>query len=242
MRAMTARGMRTVLGALRPVVLGQTGKGLLILAGLLLLWQLSDPVRAQAQESGYSENAYFRLEWNYDLATGTGVITMWPLQDGRILLFDANFVTVGVLLDSIWVDGSEYGEPIELGVVNGRAHHYYPLLSAVSLESPLHIDLTFPTVNTALRTSYLTYSGHLSAPSLNLGIPPQAAKFVTVQAIPSEWEDADLDGVADGEDACPNVYSPEGVNEDGRPNGDLDRDCDVDLIDFMSFAKNFTGS
>jgi hypothetical protein len=53
--------------------------------------------------------------------------------------------------------------------------------------------------------------------------------------------DLDGDGVLDGQDVCCNT--PVGVTVDatGRPVGDLDLDCDVDLLDFAVLAANFTG-
>jgi len=54
-------------------------------------------------------------------------------------------------------------------------------------------------------------------------------------------DDIDGDGVLDGSDVCCNT--PQGVTVDatGRPLGDLDGDCDVDLYDFGLLAANLTG-
>ncbi len=53
--------------------------------------------------------------------------------------------------------------------------------------------------------------------------------------------DSDGDGVEDALDVC--CDTPEGilVDDQGRPLGDLDRDCDVDLSDFAALQLNFTG-
>ncbi|MGB2984686.1 MAG: PKD domain-containing protein, partial [Phycisphaerae bacterium] len=53
--------------------------------------------------------------------------------------------------------------------------------------------------------------------------------------------DTDGDGVGDRVDVC--CHTPIGltVNAEGRPLGDLDGDCDVDLDDFAVFQGNFTG-
>ncbi len=53
--------------------------------------------------------------------------------------------------------------------------------------------------------------------------------------------DSDGDGVDDHLDVC--CATPEGtpVDEQGRPVGDLDRDCDVDILDFAILQAAFTG-
>lgn len=54
-------------------------------------------------------------------------------------------------------------------------------------------------------------------------------------------QDIDSDGVPNAEDVC--VYGPVGapVDCEGRPRGDMDGDCDIDLADFAIFQKYFTG-
>lgn len=53
--------------------------------------------------------------------------------------------------------------------------------------------------------------------------------------------DNDGDGVLDGIDVCCNTPPGVTVDAQGRPIGDLDADCDVDLMDFAIFAANLTG-
>ena len=63
-----------------------------------------------------------------------------------------------------------------------------------------------------------------------------------------DQQDTDQDCVGDACDVCPDVISPGGVHGSccpsdwGRPLGDLDKDCDVDLSDFGLFALNYTGA
>ena len=53
--------------------------------------------------------------------------------------------------------------------------------------------------------------------------------------------DCDGDGIFDDKDVCPCVPAPGGVDAEGRPLGDLDSDCDVDMDDFAIMQQNFTG-
>jgi hypothetical protein len=50
--------------------------------------------------------------------------------------------------------------------------------------------------------------------------------------------DCDDDGVSDERDLCPCASAPGGSDRDGRPFGDSDGDCDVDLSDFARFQLN----
>ena len=53
--------------------------------------------------------------------------------------------------------------------------------------------------------------------------------------------DSDLDGVDDELDICCGTPAHVPVDEHGRPIGDLDLDCDVDLLDAAMFWESFTG-
>ncbi len=53
--------------------------------------------------------------------------------------------------------------------------------------------------------------------------------------------DEDGDGVPDDQDVCCGTPLGVAVDETGRPIGDLDGDCDVDLADWAMMQVNFTG-
>jgi hypothetical protein len=69
-----------------------------------------------------------------------------------------------------------------------------------------------------------------------------ASPDINENGIPDECEtDSDGDNVMDARDVCPNTPPfVTSVNSWGRPVGDYDSDCDVDLNDFATFAANFT--
>ncbi len=53
--------------------------------------------------------------------------------------------------------------------------------------------------------------------------------------------DFDLDGIEDAYDACPRTPTNIPVDSTGRPFGDFDLDCDVDLSDIAAMLRSFTG-
>ncbi len=53
--------------------------------------------------------------------------------------------------------------------------------------------------------------------------------------------DYDGDGVDDAFDVCNNTTVGVPVDGEGRPLGDIDKDCDTDLTDFALFQQGFTG-
>ncbi|MGB2985997.1 MAG: Kazal-type serine protease inhibitor domain-containing protein [Phycisphaerae bacterium] len=53
--------------------------------------------------------------------------------------------------------------------------------------------------------------------------------------------DSDGDGVDDSIDVCCNTPFGTPVDEEGRPVGDIDQDCDVDLEDYALLQASFTG-
>ncbi len=53
--------------------------------------------------------------------------------------------------------------------------------------------------------------------------------------------DIDGDGVPDDEDVCNNTPPGTAVDAEGRPLGDIDKDCDTDLIDYGLLQTGFTG-
>jgi hypothetical protein len=63
----------------------------------------------------------------------------------------------------------------------------------------------------------------------------------SLAALPVRADDRDGDGVPDGADWCSNTPPGIAVDLQGRPLGDIDKDCDTDLADFALLAQNLTG-
>ena len=69
-----------------------------------------------------------------------------------------------------------------------------------------------------------------------------AVGWVLLGAASPVWAvDSDGDGVDDFYDVCDNTPVGTAVDTEGRPLGDIDQDCDVDLADHAIFAGNMTG-
>ncbi len=72
-------------------------------------------------------------------------------------------------------------------------------------------------------------------------------KFVAIVALaagsasPVRADDVDGDGVDDFSVVCDNTPTGIAIDDEGRPLGDIDQDCDADLDDFAVFAQHLTG-
>jgi len=65
--------------------------------------------------------------------------------------------------------------------------------------------------------------------------------ILSVTTAPAWAVDTDGDGVDDATDVCDNTPPGIAVDGQGRPRGDIDRDCDVDLDDVALLQGNMTG-
>ena len=62
-----------------------------------------------------------------------------------------------------------------------------------------------------------------------------------VASSPLKADDTDGDGVDDLIDVCNNTPAGTAVDAEGRPLGDIDKDCDTDMDDFVLFQQGMTG-
>lgn len=133
---MVRRSIKQMLWLLEPVVLGQTRTGFILAATMVLLWLMAQPALAEIPNSGYSENEYFRVDWEYDLTHGTGRLrfTRTELTAGAdwMWLDNTTFTTAGIVFDQmtftdIW-DGM-VTEPTVINVDNGDIASYHEVLS-----------------------------------------------------------------------------------------------------------------
>lgn len=201
---MVRRKIRRSLRTFQPLVLGQIPLGFFVAASLVLLWQAGTPLRA-ATNSGFSEDEYIRIDWEYDLADGTGSFSFSNVNtNGYARFVDfLSFDTAGVALDSITQDLThydpvcpgmypgtpEFDDPAPGGTENGLTLYSHKLRSghALALSSdtiwPVLFNVTFPTVGVELRETAIEYAGRLSG-MYPLLIPQTNMDFVTIQSIP----------------------------------------------------------
>jgi len=184
-----------------PVELGQSRGGLVLAAVLIACWQLCAPVQAAPapDASGFSENDYFRLEWDYDLDRGTGTIRFRALRDDGswhyddILLDHTQFTTRGLPFSSILGDAGQplFDPPTFAGMQGGLPLYAYDLLAPYYLghpDYPMPIRVTYPTDGVELRATEFNFEGYRFTLSGVAGpgilIPPEPMAFVTIQPIP----------------------------------------------------------
>jgi hypothetical protein len=177
--------------ALSPIDLGQTKPGLLAAAVLLGLWQLGATASARQTNPGHSENNYFRVDWDYDLAGGTGLIRITenlPFDPNTaVFLFDQfDFTTFGQKFDRIGVveNFSRFREdPI------GDDFRYSPD-PYLHFINGLTVFVEFPSEGLKLVETGLDYEGHgyysQSTTFFPFVIPPSAMNFVSIRAIVPE--------------------------------------------------------
>lgn len=186
---MTYRGLgrmtRKMLRGVQPVELGQSRGGFVVAAVLIAFWQLGGTAAADAVNPGFSENDFFRLEWEYDLSAGEGLWRITPDEDLspiNNLLTDASFYTQGVTFDTIELDG----EPAPFGAIDvgDGTFKYSLMLSAFALDRLFEFRVTFPRQNVGLYSTEFQYEGLLSA-AVPAPMPVIGSmNFVTIQQIP----------------------------------------------------------
>lgn len=183
---------------LDPINLGQTRAGFIIAAIFVACWQLGQTALADASNPGYSENEYFRVDWDYNFAAGTGVI-IFSTDDPDldiITLREADFLTHGARFNTIRIDGS--GAPYTWRALVDEWYRYQLYHDIdFGLYDPLQLDVTFEAGALKPLPTDLTYCGTVaSAAPFPLVIPPSTMNFVTIQPIPEPPGAAALAAVA----------------------------------------------
>ena len=174
-----------------PIQMAQTRGGLMLAAALILCWQSSQTVLAAVVNPGFSENDFFRLEWDYDLVNGTGQIRFGVNVDGmgnffadylnlddagrfkelHVMLTALEFRTYGVPFDSVASASSRlFRNPTLINAPGDPPVYQYRKESAIGDSifgygsfSEEVFDVTFPTENIGLAESSLVCGGGLSA-------------------------------------------------------------------------------
>ena len=181
----------------RPVRLGQSRTGFLLAAALVFLWYCERPAQAAVMtESGFTQDEYLRVEWEYNLEAGTGLLRLLPMPnspDRRLsTLHRADFESFGVAFDDIRADDAFYSQPILVGFESGHARYRYELINQIGLSQnwsqPTTIALAFPPQGTVLYSTDFEYSGlavdTLSALPMLPVLRAALSSFVSIRSMP----------------------------------------------------------
>lgn len=176
--------MRKILRYVQPVELGQTRGGFVVAAILIALWQLGGTALADPLNPGFSENQFFRLEWEYEISAGKGLWRITPdddLDPDQNLLTAASFITKEIVFDSITLNGA----PAPFGVTPlGDEIYRYSLTNDIVLDTVIELHVTYPQDNVGLCSTEFEYDGLLSAALPKTPFLPGAMNFVTIQQAP----------------------------------------------------------
>jgi hypothetical protein len=198
--------MRRLRRICQPMILGQRSLGFWMAAILIFCWQGTRTAQAALSPQGFSENDYFKLDWDYDLSAGTGIIWIssklpqYPISPDFMEFSAMSLYTRGMTLNSIINnDDSGFNAPVNIGTENGKTLYEYAYakpypdnwLSAISFfkdffsEKKVQIEVTFPTAGVGLYDSKMDYSGQYFNSALGMVIlAEQQIPFVSVEMIP----------------------------------------------------------
>ena len=181
--AETYRGLTRYAVIARPRCTRANAWKWITLGILVFLWQASRPVMADIENPGYSENEFFRLDWEYDLEAGTGWFSITPTNDQYprdfLLLQYVDFVS-GAPFDT-YLDGHY---PITYDVEPVGDGYRYTANNVRHWLEYRKNEVTFPTTEITLRESTFEFAGFTSAGMGAIPIPPSAMNFVTIDAVP----------------------------------------------------------
>jgi len=78
--------------------------------------------------------------------------------------------------------------------------------------------------------------------ALCFGLVPSVSRPSQGHAALDDGLDSDGDGIVDSLDVCPTNASGVAVDSEGRPLGDIDKNCSTDLYDFRLMQLGWTGN
>ena len=173
----------------QPVDWGQRRGGYWAAVLLLGVWQLAGSAPADEPNPGFSENDYFRLEWDYDLLAGTGLIKLTPDPQWdhlELFLETYRFNTKGLLFDVFKLNGLP--APFDVSPIGDDLYEYALRPGSAirfAAHSPAFMDVEFPAVGVGLYSTDVTYDGFVNSGAGGpLPIPLAGMNFVSIQTIP----------------------------------------------------------
>jgi len=197
--SMKRSAVRRMMRICRPLHLGQVPAGFFLAAGLILLFQFARPAKA-VTASGYSENDYFRIDWEYDLTAGTGILSLSTDHPEDYVNLDTfRFFTLGMTFTGITDRNgiTQFADPSLTGQIDGKSLYQYDLKANNSIDifgnsnrTPAKIfDLTFAPQSAELYATQVNCAGLLSGfagllSGANAVLMSTEMEFVSIQSIP----------------------------------------------------------
>lgn len=123
------------------------------------------------------------------------------------------------------------------------------VLLVAALWAALGVPTIVPAAEDSGQTANAT-AGDRSAPIVSPTLSTAVSLDVTARSSDTSGrtddsslagEDGDGDGVPDNTDVCDNTTAGSAVDSQGRTLGDVDKDCDTDLMDYALFQQGLTG-
>ena len=167
----------------QPIELGQTKIGFVLAAAMVVLWLFAAPARAAQQVViGSSQDEFLRVDWEYDLDHGRGLLFFSRSYEHPHLvlanLHSLNFLTVNASLGSIR-GPIDIAERAVFDIGDDLQVHSYGFFGSAVI--PALVTFTFPTERIGVSDAQISYAGEVEPWGW---YQEGMLDFVSVRAIP----------------------------------------------------------